>query len=367
VQVINAHPNSLHCESVSLSRLIFSYGCVQKLTPNQTRTEFTRYQAIIDFSSKSSQLELQLEAGNPHIRILDHLTKILNSSLGLHGLATILSLTLPILRALDSAEDAWSDLATAGELQIFSRAADWYTVRYLLTPPNDIGGDTKAVTAPERIIFKIRLQRRGNAPWWCIRRDRKHNATTDPLDLALQKSVWTGGEKGSWMGMQCAAIAQVGGAEAMVSRVDAAMRDIATDANALASVGFGETSVGGLDGDDRKNSDDLGGQGIGQVQDQVVQAPIAPNKTQTNQMQRPQTKSPVLQKQMQKKNQSQSPAQQQRTQAALADAQHRAQYQAQQHAKQKEVQRQAQARQGQRPNSNQGNGNSGKQDAIVID
>lgn len=366
VQVINAHPESLHCESVSLSRLIFSYGCVQSPSPNHSHTESPRYQAIIDFSSQSSRLELQLEAGNPHIRILDHLTKILNSPLGLHGLATILPLTLPILRALDTAEDSWEDIPSS-ELQILCRAADWYAVRYILTPPSD--GDNNSPAAPKRVVFEIRLQRRGNVPWWCIRRDQKHNpATMDPLDLALKEKVWTGGEKGVWMGMQCAAIAQISGAEAMVLRVDTTMRDMTKDGTVFASDVPEVTGVKG-EGAPVANMEGLGGH-TGQAQAHVVNAP---NKVQP---QRPQTKSPVIQKQTQKKAQGMPQTQQQRTQAALAEAQHRAQLQAQQQlARQKEMHRQAQAQargqgQGQqRPNANpnSGNGNSGKQDAIVID
>ncbi|KFX93018.1 hypothetical protein V490_05036 [Pseudogymnoascus sp. VKM F-3557] len=357
VQVITAHPDSLHCESVSLSRLIFSYGCVQSAGPNQSHAESPRYQAIIDFSSQSSQLELQLEAGNPHIRILDHLTKILKSPLGLHGLATILPLTLPVLRALDAAEDSWEDIPSS-ELQILCRAADWYAVRYILTPLGD-GDNSKTPPAPKRVVFEIRLHRRGNVPWWCMRRDQKHNpATVDPLDLALREKVWTGGEKGVWMGMQCAAIAQTGGAEAMVSRVDAAMRDMMGDGTVFASAAPGAAGVKGAEG----AGDNI--HSLGQAQ---AQAGNAPNKAQP---QRPQTKSPVLQKQTQKA-QGVQPTQQQR---ALAEAQHRVQFQAQQLARQKEMHRQAQAqaRQGQgqqRPNANPngGNGNSGKQDAIVID
>ncbi|KAL5346795.1 mediator complex subunit [Pseudogymnoascus australis] len=359
VQVINAHPDSLHCESVSLSRLIFSYGCVQSPGPNQPHTESPRYQAIIDFSIQTTQLELQLEAGNPHIRILDHLNKILNSPLGLHGLATILPLTLPVLRALDAAEDSWEDIPSS-ELQILCRASDWYAVRYILTPPSD--GDNKAPAVPKRIVFEIRLHRRGNVPWWCMRRDQKHNAgTVDPLDLALKEKVWTGGEKDVWMGMQCAAIAQTSGAEAMVLRVDSAMRDLARDCTVFASAPPGVTGVKG-EGVAGGNTDGFGGL-TGQVQAQAVNVPNA-------QAQRPQTKSPVLQKQTQKKAQG-PPTQQQRTQAALAEAQHRAQLQSHQLARQKEMHRQAQAqaRQGQgqqRPNANThgGNGNSGNQDAI---
>ncbi|KFY13905.1 hypothetical protein V492_02979 [Pseudogymnoascus sp. VKM F-4246] len=361
VQVINAHPDSLHCESVSLSRLIFSYGCVQVPGPNQPHTESPRYQAIIDFSSQTSQLELQLEAGNPHIRILDHLNKILNSPLGLHGLAIILPITLPVLRALDAAEDSWEDIPSS-ELQILCRAADWYAVRYILTPPSD-GGNNALPAAPKRVVFEIRLHRRGNVPWWCMRRDQKHNAATvDPLDLALKEKVWTGGEKGVWMGMQCAAIARTSGAEGMVLRVDSAMRDMMKDGTLFASAGPGVGVKG--EGGAVENADGLGGQAA-QVQ---AQAANVANKAQP---QRPQTKSPVLQKQTQKKAQGQPMTQQQRAQA-FTEAQ-RAQFQAQQLARQKEMHRQAQAqaRQGQgqqqRQNPNGGNGNSGKQDAIVID
>ena len=200
-----------------------------------------------------------------------------------------------------------------------------------------------------------------------MRRDQKHNAlTVDPLDLALKERVWTGGEKGVWMGMQCAAIAQTSGAEAMVLRVDSAMRDMAKDGTVFATAGPSVAGVKGFEGIAGENTDGLGGQ-TGQAQAQAVNAPNKP------QAQRSQTKSPVLQKQTQKKAQGGLPTQQQRTQA-LNEAQHRAQFQAQQIARQKEMHRQAQvqARQGQgqqrpNPNPNGGNKNSGKQDAIVID
>lgn len=381
VQAINAHPTTLHCESVSLSRLIFSYVYTQILTPNQPPTDSPRYQATVDFSGTTSKLELQLQAGNPHIRILDYLTKILDSSLGLHGLATILPLTLPVLRALDAAEDAWCALDTRSEMQIFCRASDWYTVRYLLQPPPDAENSDSITAAqqeaPKRITFEIRLRRRGNAPWWCIRRDRPHGAaSTDQIDLALKKSVWNGGEKGVWIGMQCAAIAEVGGAESMVSQVDAVMREIATDSQALAGVGLGLMGVEGLEGGSVKGGEELRGQGIVQPQQSPVKAsPSAKGQTQ-GLAQRPQSQSPVMQKQRQKQGQLPGGLQQQPTTQQLIElAQQRGSAQAQHIARQKEAQSQAQARaqgaaQGRqvpKQNPNPGNRSSGKQDAIVID
>jgi len=407
VQVINSHPNTLHCESVSLSRLIFSYVYPQILGPNQSPKDSPRYRATIDFWSTTSSPEIQLEAGNPHIRILNCLTKILSSSLGLNGLGSLLPLTLPVLRALDTAEAAWSALNTSSELQIFCRAADWYAMRYaIVSPPTDSKeAHASLPEAPNRISFEIRLFHRGDTPWWCVRRERPHgSAPVDRMDLMLKKVVWDSGEKDIWMGMKCAAIAQMGGAEAMIARVDEVMREIATDARVFEGVGLGVARVEV----ETIGNDELRGQDIGQGQSppqaQMQMQPQSQPKPQPKaqpavnaQPPRPQSKSPVLQKQKQGQPPPGSRA------ALIANAQARGQLQAQQIAAMEarqgfgladvkamqEAQEQARraAKQakgkagkaaGQGKNNpgggsgggsgnGTGTGNAGKQDAIVID
>lgn len=336
VQVINSHPNTLHCESVSLSRLIFSYVYPQILGPNQPPKDSPRYRATIDFWSTTSSPEIQLEAGNPHIRILDCLTKILSSSLGLSGLGSLLPLTLPVLRALDTAEAAWSALNTSSELQIFCRAADWYSMRYaIVSPPTDSKeAHASLPDAPNRISFEIRLSRRGDAPWWCMRRERPHGSPpVDRMDLMLKRAIWDGGEKDVWMGMKCAAIAQMGGAEAMIARLDEVMREVATDARVFEEVGFGATRVEvETIGNDELRGQDIGqGQSPPQVQMQPQSQPKAQPKAQSKaqpianaQPPRPQSQSPVLQKQKQGQPAPGSRA------ALIANAQARGQLQAQQ-------------------------------------
>jgi len=217
VQVVKHHEKTLRCETVSLGKVVFTYS----LPAMTVDSRVTTYRATVDFAGVVTPLALTLEKGNPHVRILDHLTKVLNSSLGLDGVATLLPLTLPLLRGLDAIENAWLPLLEKGEVGIFVRAADWYTIRY--TPP--YSSDPEANS--RWITFDIRLQQRNAIPWWCIRRNCELGATAaDDIDTAL-KSVWDGnGEAMSWRGMQSAGIAKKEGVEALLARVDGCVREM---------------------------------------------------------------------------------------------------------------------------------------------
>ena len=77
-------------------------------------SKISKHRATIDFSGANTPMTMTLEPGNPQIRILDHLTKTLNSPVGLNGVATLLPLTLPLMAAFDAIEDAWTPLADRG-------------------------------------------------------------------------------------------------------------------------------------------------------------------------------------------------------------------------------------------------------------
>ncbi len=232
VEVVKKHEKTLHCETVSLSQIVFSYGASDSTRgahPDAMTvdSQISTYRATIDFCGANTPMTMALEPGNPQIRILDHLTKTLNSSVGLNGVATLLPLTLPLMVAFDAIEDAWTPLADRGDVIIFNRAIDWHILRYHLNPESQ---DHQA----RKVMFQIRLQQRRGQPWWCIRREKepkrgeqKNPSSSDDIDTAL-KAVWEANPEGeSWRGMQTCGIAKIDGVKELIRRVDNVIRSVA--------------------------------------------------------------------------------------------------------------------------------------------
>jgi mediator of RNA polymerase II transcription subunit 14 len=219
VEVLYKHEKVLKCEYISLGRIIFTYGnaSVNAMDVDEMPKG---YKAIVDFGATDSLMTLIFERGNPHLRIADNLTKVLNEKQGLDGVATLLPLTLPALRALDTLEGAWTPLAGKCEAYVFVRAVEWYVIRYNI-PSSD-------QARPRKIMFEIRLQQRRGEAWWYIRRTDIRDREGDDVDAAL-KPVWNSSGLG-WRGMRVNAVAQPAGVEELLAQLDEVMRNFASGA-----------------------------------------------------------------------------------------------------------------------------------------
>ena len=218
VEVLHKHENTLKCEYISLGRIVFLYGNVH----------FTdtvgAYKATVDFGSTDNIMTLEFEEGNPHLRIADYLTKVLNEKQGLDGVATLLPFTLPALRALDTLENAWTSLSSKGRAIVFVRAVEWLVIRYDIFSPDQ--------SPPRKIMFEIRLQQRRGSPWWYVKRTDSREREGDDLDAAL-KPVWNSSGTG-WQGMRVNAVAEPAGMEELIRRLDEVMRDFVSGVGASA-------------------------------------------------------------------------------------------------------------------------------------
>ncbi len=173
-------------------------------------------------------MALVLEQGNPHLRIVDHLTNILNKSQGLDGVATILKLTLPVVRGLDAIEVAWTPAAISEKGEVFMnvRASDWYIIRYNLNQASTQSNPLQLKT--RKVMFEVRLRQRRGEPWWHVRRtDNSRNKEPDDLDEAL-KPLWASSGIG-WRGMRISGVAQGDGAEDLLVKIDEAVRNFAIE------------------------------------------------------------------------------------------------------------------------------------------
>lgn len=136
---------------------------------------------------KDAKVVLTLEKGNPHIRALDMLQDMAQST-KTELLPSYLPFSLPLYRVLDRIEDEWESIAAknAGNVAIVVKAAEWVTVRFTLP----------ASTARRLLCLDIKtMGRKGRLLWHVKRTDEKGherslNAPQDEFDTLLQRSVW---------------------------------------------------------------------------------------------------------------------------------------------------------------------------------
>jgi mediator of RNA polymerase II transcription subunit 14 len=229
VKVLRDHEKSLKCDMVSLGKIAFTYGNMtspKEVAATNVDHETSTYKATVDFSGAEKTMMLVLEKGNPHIRILDYLTKVLNSKEGLDGVATLLPQTLPVNRGLDSISKNWP-LETGpddNEMFVNVRAADWYIIRYVIRQLSP--QDSKSQPTRRHFLFEIRLRHRRGEPWWYVHRtDNSRTKEADTLDEAL-KPLWTSSGSG-WQGMRVSGVAQKGGIQELLEKLDEVMRRFA--------------------------------------------------------------------------------------------------------------------------------------------
>lgn len=214
VRTAKRHSHTLHLENISLDKVDLSYA---KIDANGDAASMPRHRATIEFSHVRDHLKIAFDVNNPHIRLLDMFTRVLNN-VGLDGVATYIPLTLPLLRVCEKIELAWTDVEN-GDAILLTRAVDWHIIRYTML----IEG---SAPAERKVDIEIKLTARGDESWWVVKRVHRHQP--DYIDDALRK-IWDGGSKDSraWRGMRTSAIAQNGGLEDVIQQTDGVMREIA--------------------------------------------------------------------------------------------------------------------------------------------
>lgn len=239
IHILQTQGNNIRCQTISLGRIAFTYGKASPIANGNTMRidgdHPKEHTALVDFSASDNTMTLVLEHGNPHLEIIDHLTRILNGKEGLDGVAKLLPLTLPVLQGLDAIEMAWASVKN-GEAYVNVRAADWYIIRYDISHP--ASNNASVLPKIQKIMFEVRLRHRRSKPWWYIGRIIARDQQPDGIDAAL-KPVWNANGEG-WLGMRVSGVAQEHGVEELLGKTDEAVRSYvdsegATEAPALAT------------------------------------------------------------------------------------------------------------------------------------
>lgn len=229
--VINGHKPQLKAESILLGKIIFTYGAVAMDTGNSSMEidqQSKVHKATIDFTAEKS-MTLILKKGNPHVRVVDFLEVVLNSTHALEGVVGLLTQTLPVNRGLDTIIQNWPltegpDGASGNTMVVNARAVDWYTVRYSICQAASVEPAKQPVQ--RQVSFSVKLRERRGEPWWFVDRGDNIHANRererDIIDEAL-KPVWSSRGNG-WQGMRSNAVAQNSGIEELLVKIDGAMR-----------------------------------------------------------------------------------------------------------------------------------------------
>lgn len=241
VNVVQRYPDTIIADSVGLQRVEFGYWYTAFPAEDGSAVESKIERAAIEFPATSDAKsdaaiplppKLVLENGNPHIRVVNYLSDLLASQLGLEALVKCLSLTLPIVRGLNLAEESWSEICatTRNKFTVVSRAADWHFLKYAF----DLGE-----RGTVKLDLELSCQCRQGESWWWLKKVRPLRDRSTPssgqiaVDTVLRQKVWEAPATGLWEREVGGVYARVGGAEKMLLAVDEVLRGIALEPAAL--------------------------------------------------------------------------------------------------------------------------------------
>lgn len=228
IDAIRQSDRDVRCEDITLNQVTFTYSDQPKASLNApVQQNIQRWRAsVVLYEGRS---ELELERGNPHLRVISLFRRLINSNLRFKGLPYFLSTTLPVVRALDSIEAAWQGPGTknTGRVDIHLQHLDWFNIRYTLPGPGK-GGERRLL-----LLLKLRCHR--GEVMWHIQRQEPGPGRKQPNDAFTQalSKVW-GVEGRDWRSLIHSAAATTDGrVEALMKAIDESIRSLATQSPSM--------------------------------------------------------------------------------------------------------------------------------------
>lgn len=209
--------DTIMSEEVGLRGVSFTYGDKQPTSTSRT------YRAKLDLSK--DEVNVELESGNPHLRVMDILRRVVNTEGGIQSLMHWLPASLSAHRTLSEMEKQWSPIQASGQghIEIEIILIDQIRIEYCLLSKDDV---------ERKLILEARVRTRQKEKYWHLKRI-DDGSPQDPFGTTL-KPIWDMRGEG-WHGLHTGATGKVfGGAAHMLETVDEAIRGL----------------VGNLDGED---------------------------------------------------------------------------------------------------------------------
>ncbi|POR31632.1 Mediator of RNA polymerase II transcription subunit 14 [Tolypocladium paradoxum] len=172
-----------------------------------------RWCVVLDLSK--DDIDIEIEAGNPHLRVVDLMQRLVNSDGGIGALMAWLPASLPALRAIDEMESRWASLQAEkrGRLVFSMKTIAWMSIGYDIT------------ATKKHVALEVRLRRRRGQAWWHVyRSDAGANAAPEDEFGKALKPIWAA--KGEdWLGLMTGAAGEPSsGVVGMLLAVDDAIR-----------------------------------------------------------------------------------------------------------------------------------------------
>jgi mediator of RNA polymerase II transcription subunit 14 len=169
--------------------------------------------------AREQGVDVILEAGNPHLRVIDYLRAAANSD-KFKMIPAWLVFTLPLFRGLERLQDSWDGVLAKeqGACYIFHKSLDWVTIRFAL-----------AGAKGRRVHLDIRPRDKGGNLTWHIYRpatDANVNNENDEFNKVLKQRVWSTSGNG-FKGLMNGAVASWDdGIEKLLAAVSASVQSL---------------------------------------------------------------------------------------------------------------------------------------------
>ncbi|KAG6017424.1 hypothetical protein E4U54_007260 [Claviceps lovelessii] len=237
LEAMDSAVGSITTDSVTLRRIAFYYNEStynrhqraerrhgQANNGEQESRPAKRWRVVLDLSKQA--IDIELEEGNPHLRVLDLMRQLVNCDDGISGLISWLPTSVPALQAIDEIASQWVPFVTAGRgyFEFSMKTVAWMNLTYTV-------GTGKKRQNCKTISIDLKMKPRRGEAWWHVWRSDTDADSQDVVSKAL-KRVWDSKGPG-WLGLATGAAAQPqGGVVALLLAVDEAIRSSITDAPA---------------------------------------------------------------------------------------------------------------------------------------
>ncbi|KID81847.1 Mediator of RNA polymerase II transcription subunit 14 [Metarhizium guizhouense ARSEF 977] len=224
LEALESANGTITTESVTLRQITFYYSELQTKQSSNDADQVMedsrkRWRVVLDLSK--DDIDIEIEKGNPHLRVLDLMRQLVNSDGGIGVLTAWLPASLPALQAIDKMETEWEPIQAAGQgrIEFSMKTVAWMSVEYTMT------SDAKTLKNPIRL--QVQMQPRRSQAWWHVWRSDAEPNADDRVSTALQP-IWN--KRGdNWFGLSTGAAGRPqDGVVKMLLAVDEAIRSTIT-------------------------------------------------------------------------------------------------------------------------------------------
>ncbi|KAK4185984.1 putative mediator of RNA polymerase II transcription subunit 14 [Podospora australis] len=225
VEAIRRAGKNVVPQSVTLREVIFSYSnnnLPENVPPEMLQKAQQSYRVRLDLTTRDRRVNVMLDQGNPHLRVIDYIRSMANSPVEFEQLPMWFVFTLPLFRAIERVADSWDSFDGSTACNIFHKSSNWVTLRFILPVPGN-------PTLRRAVNLDIKPHTRQGKIVWHVNRaetDLSARNENDEFNRVLKQRVWSAKGAG-FRGLTTGAAARPDdGIEALIALIDDSMRSL---------------------------------------------------------------------------------------------------------------------------------------------